>query len=108
MEVLRILRKLQLSSCYAFYSIHNYIKKPINNDIEVHEGGEFIETKESRTIIRITDIELANAEAVSTYESGEVLQKIGIGYQSRMEMAHARVYKDMSENCVDFLISNRQ
>jgi hypothetical protein len=91
---------------YDFYSKHNRIKQPINREIEVYEGKEFVQTKESRTIIRIIDIQLANAEAVSTFESGELLKKSWICPQSKMEMAHARGYSiseesDMSENYSD-------
>ena len=82
---------------YNSYLFHrrDVIKQHINKEIEVYEVQDFIESEESRTIIRIIDIELANAEAVSIIKSGELLKKIGIGSQSRTEMAHLRARHDI-------------
>ena len=90
---------------YNSYSKHwrDGIKQSITKKIEVYEGKEFIQTKESSTIIRIIDIELANAEAVPVFESGELLKKIGIGSQSRTEMAPLRARHDIYSDSVLFI-----
>jgi hypothetical protein len=80
---------------YDFYSKNQRIAQPymghMSLDIEIYEDKELIQTKESTTIIRVIDIEVAKAAAAPINESGELLKKTKISSQSRTLMAMGKL-----------------
>jgi hypothetical protein len=76
---------------YDFYSKNQRIAQRYRGlmslDIEIYEDKELIQTKESNTIIRVIDIEVAKAAAAPINESGKLLKKTKTSSQSRTKMA---------------------